>query len=90
MLKLRPDCEEERGIFICGGRNCDICNILEPGNEFKSTITGKVYKINFHFHWALSLYSNNLPIEIHMGTQLLQLKGGDIFRLINSMCRLVY
>ena len=25
-----------------------------------------------------------------MGTQLLQLKGGDIFRLINSMCRLVY
>ena len=25
-----------------------------------------------------------------MGTQLLQLKGGDIFQLINSMCRLVY
>ena len=24
--------------------------ILEPGNEFKSTNTGEVYKINFHFH----------------------------------------
>ena len=48
--KLRPDYEEERGVFICGQRNCDICNILEPGNEFKSTTTGEVYKINFHFH----------------------------------------
>ena len=34
----------------CGRRNCDICNILEPGNEFESTVTGKVYIINFHFH----------------------------------------
>ena len=48
--KLRPYHEEERGFFICGRRSCDICNILEPGNDFKSTSTGKVYKINFYFH----------------------------------------
>ena len=48
--KLRPYYEEERGFFICDRRSCDICNILEPGNDFKSTTTGKVYKINFHFH----------------------------------------
>ena len=48
--KLRPDYEEERAIFICGRRNCDICNILLPGNEFKSTTTEKLFKINFHFH----------------------------------------
>ena len=41
--------EEGRGVFICGRRNCDICNILEPGNEFKSTTTEEVYKINFSF-----------------------------------------
>ena len=34
----------------CGRRNCDIWNILEPGNELKSTVTGEVYEINFHFH----------------------------------------
>ena len=48
--KLRPDYEEERAVFICGRKNCDICNILEPGNEFKSTTTEKLFKINFHFH----------------------------------------
>ena len=31
-------------------KNCDIWNILEPGNEFKSTTTGEVYKIHFDFH----------------------------------------
>ena len=48
--KLRPIYKEERGLFICGRRNCDICNILEPGNELKSTVTGKIYEINFHFN----------------------------------------
>ena len=47
--KLRPDYEEERGAFICGRRNCDICIILEPGNELKSKTTGKVCKRNFRF-----------------------------------------
>ena len=53
--KLRPDCEEERGVFICGRRNCSICNILELGNEFKSIPTGEVYKINFHFHCTVNV-----------------------------------
>ena len=48
--RLRAYYEEERGVFICGIKNCDICNILEPGNEFKSTTTEEVYKLNFNFH----------------------------------------
>ena len=27
----------------------EICKILEPGKEFKSTVTGEVFKMNFHF-----------------------------------------
>ena len=48
--KLRPDYEEERGVFTCGRRKFDICNILEPGKEIKSTTTGEICKINCHFH----------------------------------------
>ena len=48
--KLRPYYVEERGDFICVRRNCDICNILEPDNEFKSTTTDEVYKTNFYFY----------------------------------------
>ena len=47
--KLRKDCEEQRGVFICGRKNCGICNILEPVNKFKSTTTGKVRKLIFIF-----------------------------------------
>ena len=48
--KLRPDYEEERGVvFISGTSNCDICNILEPWDEFESTTTAELYKINVHF-----------------------------------------
>ena len=48
--KLRSDYKGEKGVFICDQRSCDTCDILEPGNEFKSTTTVKVYKINFYFH----------------------------------------
>ena len=36
--------------FYYDRENCDICDNLEPENEFKSTTTGEVYKINLHFH----------------------------------------
>ena len=29
--------------------NCQICNVLKPGKGFKSTVTGEIYKMNFHF-----------------------------------------
>ena len=38
-----------RDNFPCARSDCKICNILKPGKEFKSTVTGKIYKINFHF-----------------------------------------
>ena len=47
--KIRENDEEERGNFPCGHSNCEICKILEPGKEFKSTVTGEVFKMNFHF-----------------------------------------
>ena len=46
-LKLTDDAE--RGNFPCGRGNCDTCNMLKPGKQFKSTVTGENYKINFHF-----------------------------------------
>ena len=47
--KIRQNDEEERRNFPCGHSNCGMCKILEPGKEFKSTVTGEVFKINFHF-----------------------------------------
>ena len=41
--------DAERGNFPCGRGNCEISNILKPGKQFKSTLTGKIYKTNFHF-----------------------------------------
>ena len=46
-LKLTDDAE--RGNLPCGRDNCEICNILKPGKELKSTLTGEIYKMNFHF-----------------------------------------
>ena len=46
---IRQNDEEERGNFPCGHNNCEMCKILEPGKEFKSTVTGEVFKMNFHF-----------------------------------------
>ena len=47
--KIRQNDEEERGNFPCGQSNCEMCKILEPGKEFKSTVFGEVFKMNFHF-----------------------------------------
>ena len=47
--KIRENDEGERGNFPSGHSNCEICKILEPGKEFKSTVTGEVFKMNFHF-----------------------------------------
>ena len=41
--------DAERGNFPCGKGNCEICNILKPAKQFKSTLTGEIYKTNFHF-----------------------------------------
>ena len=41
--------DAERGNFPCGRGNCEISNMLKPGKQFKSTLTGKIYKTNFHF-----------------------------------------
>ena len=47
--KIRENDEDERGNFPCGHSNCEACKILEPGKEFKSTVIGEVFKMNFHF-----------------------------------------
>ena len=47
--KIRQNDEEEKENFSCGHSNCEICKILEPWKEFKSTVTGEVFKMNFHF-----------------------------------------
>ena len=39
----------ERGNFPGGRGNCEICNVLKPGKEFKSIVTGEIYKMNFYF-----------------------------------------
>ena len=45
--KLTDDAE--RGNFPRGRGNCEVCSVLKPGKEFKSTVTGEIYKTNFHF-----------------------------------------
>ena len=50
--KLKLTDNAERGNFPCNRGNSEICNILKPGKEFKSTVTGKIYKMNFHFDFS--------------------------------------
>ena len=37
--KLKLTGFPERGNFPCGRGKCEICNILKPGKEYKSTVT---------------------------------------------------
>ena len=37
--KLKLTDNPDRGNFPWGRGNCEICNILKPGKEFKSTVT---------------------------------------------------
>ena len=37
-------------INICGHSNCDICKILESGDQFESTVAKKKYRIDFPFN----------------------------------------
>ena len=46
-LKLTDDAE--RSNCPCGRGNCEICNILKPSKEFKTTLTGEIYEMIFHF-----------------------------------------
>ena len=47
-LKTKPN--KEPGVFACGRSNCEICDVLLLGKEFKSSVTKKEYKINFNFN----------------------------------------
>ena len=49
LSKLKPKSDVTTGNFDCGSKRCEICKILVPGNEFKSFVTKKSYKISFLF-----------------------------------------
>ena len=42
--ELRADYKEEKDVFICGRRNCNICKIVEPGMNLKVHLLGKYMK----------------------------------------------
>ena len=50
LSKLKSEDEKEQGNFPCCRKNCDICNVLYPSNQFRSTFTREEYKMNFHFN----------------------------------------
>ena len=47
--KLKEFIYKDAGTSIWGHSNCDICKILENGDQFESTVTRKKYCINFPF-----------------------------------------
>ena len=46
-LKLFDDIELND--FPYGRGNCEFCNILKLGKQFKRTVTGEIFIMNFHF-----------------------------------------
>ena len=44
--KLKPESDVTIGNFNCSSKRCEICKILVPGNEFKSFVTKKTYKLS--------------------------------------------
>ena len=49
--KLKSENEKVQRNFLCCGKNCDICNVLYPSNQIRSTVTEEKYKMNFHFNY---------------------------------------
>ena len=49
--KLKSENEKVQRNFLCCGKYCDICNVLYPSNQFRSTVTEEEYKMNFHFNY---------------------------------------
>ena len=47
--KLKPESDVTTANFNCSSKRCEICKILVPGNECKSFVTKKTYKMNFQF-----------------------------------------
>ena len=47
--KLKEFIYKDTGINICGHSDCDICKILESGDQFESTGAKKKYRIDFRF-----------------------------------------
>ena len=41
---------EIKGFVGCGRANCEICKIVEKGDEFESSVNGRKFKINFQFN----------------------------------------
>ena len=50
LIKTKIRGDKEWWHFPCCWKNCDICNILYPSNQFRSTVTGEEYKMNFNFN----------------------------------------
>ena len=48
--KLNSEDKKEQGNFPCCRKNCDICNILYPSNQFRRAVTREEYKMNFQFN----------------------------------------
>ena len=49
--KLKTSTENKtKGFVGCGRKNCEICNIVEKGDEFESSVNGRKFKINFQFN----------------------------------------
>lgn len=42
-LKLKLTDDTKQGNLPCGRCNYQICNVLKPDKEFKSTATGEIY-----------------------------------------------
>ena len=47
--RLRTGNDKAPGIYKCGNKRCEICNLLELGDTFSSTVTNKEYRLNFPF-----------------------------------------
>ena len=71
--KTRQNDKEERGNFTCGHSNCEICKILEPGKKLKTTVTGEVFNMNFHFdcnsilwciYWLAEYVKYNILLQL--------------------------
>ena len=47
-LKIPTECNI-KGFSKCNKKNCEICDIVVAGDEFRSSYNGKTFKINFPF-----------------------------------------
>ena len=72
--QLKSEDEKERENFPYCRKNCDICNILYPSNQFRSTVTGEDYN-NYNSDCVVYLLTCKVCAKQYTGSTITKFRS---------------